>query len=281
MTDQATQDAPTDDSHKPAVAGQVERSVSRQCAPVVVAYGGGTNSTALLVGMLERGERPDLILFADTGGEKPWTYTHTATVSDWCESVGFPRIETVRYANKAGQLITLYDKCISGKMLPSIAYGFKSCSEKWKRRPQDRYVSQWAPAHAAWAAGLKVVKLIGYDADEDRRAGIAEDAQYTYRYPLILWGWDRDDCVAAIARAGLPQPGKSACFFCPNSTEAEIRALPPELQEKAVAMEDNAELTTIAGLGRRFPWRDVIRSDKAQGRFDFGTPEMPCGCFDG
>ena len=249
--------------------------------PVVVAYGGGTNSTALLVGMLERGERPDLILFADTGGEKPGTYTHTATVSDWCMSVGFPRIETVRYANKAGQVITLYDKCISGKMLPSIAYGFKSCSEKWKRRPQDRYVSQWAPAQAAWAAGLKVVKLIGYDADEDRRAGIAEDAQYTYRYPLIQWGWDRDECVAAIARAGLPQPGKSACFFCPNSTEAEIRALPPELQEKAVAMEDNAELTTIAGLGRRFPWRDVIRSEKAQGRFDFGVPEMPCGCFDG
>lgn len=250
-------------------------------APCVVAYGGGTNSTALLVGMLERGERPDLILFADTGGEKPGTYAHTAAVSAWCESVGFPRIETVRYANKAGQVITLYDKCISGKMLPSIAYGFKSCSEKWKRRPQDRYVSKWAPAQAAWDGGLKVVKLIGYDADEDRRAGIAEDAQYAYRYPLIEWGWDRDACVAAIARAGLPQPGKSACFFCPNSTEAEIRALPPELQEKAVAMEDNAELTTIAGLGRRFPWRDVIRSYKAQGRFDFGTPEMPCGCFDG
>jgi hypothetical protein len=32
---------------------------------VVVAYGGGTNSTALLVGMHERQQRPDLILFAD------------------------------------------------------------------------------------------------------------------------------------------------------------------------------------------------------------------------
>jgi len=250
--------------------------------PVAVAYGGGTNSTALLVGMLERGKRPDLILFADTGGEKPGTYAHTQAVSDWCESVGFPRIEIVRYANKAGTVITLYDKCITGKMLPSIAYGFKSCSEKWKRRPQDRYVSKWAPAQAAWAAGQKVVKMIGYDADEDRRAGIAEDAQYTYRYPLIEWGWDREACVQAIARAGLPQPGKSACFFCPNSSEAEIRALPKELQDAAVAMEDNAELTTIAGLGRgRFAWRDVIRSDRAQGKFDFGTPEMPCGCYDG
>lgn len=32
MTNQATQDAPTDAGHRPAVAGQVERSVSRQPA---------------------------------------------------------------------------------------------------------------------------------------------------------------------------------------------------------------------------------------------------------
>jgi len=42
----------------------------------VVSFGGGTNSTAMLVGMWERGERPDAILFADTGGEKPHTYQH-------------------------------------------------------------------------------------------------------------------------------------------------------------------------------------------------------------
>jgi hypothetical protein len=128
---------------------------------------------------------------------------------------------------------------------------------------------------------LKVVKLIGYDADEDRRATIAEDVQYVYRYPLIEWGWDRDACKAAIQRAGLPQPGKSACFFCPSSTAREILNLPKELQDAAVAMEDNADLTSIKGLGRRFAWRDVIQGDRAQCKFDFGTPDMPCGCYDG
>jgi len=43
--------------------------VSLRPAPVVVSYGGGTNSTALLVGMQERDLRPDLILFADPGGD--------------------------------------------------------------------------------------------------------------------------------------------------------------------------------------------------------------------
>ena len=42
--------------------------------PLVVAYGLGVNSTALLVEFVKRDIRPDLILFADTGGEKPETY---------------------------------------------------------------------------------------------------------------------------------------------------------------------------------------------------------------
>ena len=43
---------------------------------IVVSYGGGTNSVAMLVGLHERGLRPDAIVFADTGGEKPNTYGH-------------------------------------------------------------------------------------------------------------------------------------------------------------------------------------------------------------
>jgi hypothetical protein len=86
----------------------------------VVSYGAGTNSTAMLVGLHERGERPDLILFADTGGERPETYRHRGAVSDWCESVGFPRIVTVA----EGQ--DLETDCLTRGALPGIAYGF-SC----------------------------------------------------------------------------------------------------------------------------------------------------------
>lgn len=41
--------------------------------PVVVAYGAGLDSTAMLVGLRDRRVVPDLILFADTGSEKPDT----------------------------------------------------------------------------------------------------------------------------------------------------------------------------------------------------------------
>jgi hypothetical protein len=43
----------------------------RPDCPLVVAYGLGVDSTALLVEFARRGLRPDLVLFADTGGEKP------------------------------------------------------------------------------------------------------------------------------------------------------------------------------------------------------------------
>ncbi|HEY3900846.1 MAG TPA: hypothetical protein VGM54_19705 [Chthoniobacter sp.] len=44
--------------------------------PLIVCYGMGVDSTALLVGLKARGISPDAILTADTGGEKPATYAY-------------------------------------------------------------------------------------------------------------------------------------------------------------------------------------------------------------
>ncbi len=247
----------------------------------IVSYGAGTNSTAMLIGLHERGERPDLILFADTGGERPETYRHRDTVSDWCESVGFPRIVTVR---KEGNMETLEDNCLRMRMLPSIAYGFKSCSGKYKIQPQEKFANNNDMCRATWLAGEKVLKLIGYDAGESHRAKIAEDKKYTYQYPLVEWDWGREECVAAIARAGLPQPGKSACFFCPSSKKHEILELKrhhPDLIRRALAMEAGAELTSVKGLGRSYAWADLVMYDDAQMDLFRDVVEIPCECFDG
>jgi len=254
--------------------------------PVIVAYGCGTNSTALLVGMYEQGERPDLILFADTGGERPETYAYLDVLDGWLAKVGFPPLIRVRYARKDGTVETLEDRSLNTKSLPSIAYGYKACSEKFKRRPQDKFVNHWAPAKAAWAAGIRCVKMIGYDADEERRVKNApvEDNKYIYCYPLYGWDWDRNDCIAAIDRAGLPRPGKSACFFCPSSKKAEVLDLQrryPHLYARACAMEANAQLDTVKGLGRRWSWRDLPQLDVADLCRLADPEEVPCGCYDG
>ena len=238
----------------------------------VVCFGGGTNSTALLVGLQERGIRPDLILFADTGSEKPHTYQNIDVVSEWCASVGFPEITVVRVT---GEL--LLENCLRRKALPSVAYGRKSCSQRWKIEPQNKFLNNWEPAKAIWAEGGKIIKLVGYDADEWYRIKDYDDAKYAVEYPLVDWGWGREECVDAIARAGLPQPGKSACFFCPNSKPSEIGLLReqyPELYVQALELESNADLTAISGLGRNWSWKNY---DKQGDLWDY-APGQPCGC---
>ena len=206
-------------------------------------------------------------------------------MSDWLESKGFPRITFVKYQTKQGAVLTLEQDCLNRSSLPSVAFGFKSCSERWKIRPQNKFLSTWDQAVAAWARGDRVTKLVGFDAGEPHRAKDFTDKKYVVRYPLIEWGMDREDCIAAIRRAGLRPPGKSACFFCPSSKKWEVSALQkehPELYERAVAMERKARPNvSVAGLGRRWAWEDVpIRAELIAPDSD-SQLELPCGCYDG
>ena len=235
----------------------------------VIAYGAGTNSTAMLVGLHERGERADLILFADTGGERPETYKHLQVVSEWCVSLGFPVIVTVKAPNKM-----LEQDCLDRNQLPSVAYGFKTCSLRWKKEPQDKYIRN--------NVTVPYTRLIGIDAGETQRAKEYEGT----RYPLIEWDWGREECVEAIARAGLPPAGKSACFFCPSSKPYEIKRLQlehPDLLARALAMEANAfeNLTSVKGLGRNWSWTDMVKFNDAQIDMFKTYIEEPCGCYDG
>lgn len=250
---------------------------------IIASYGGGTNSTAAIIECVLRGIPLDLITFADTGGEKPHTYAYVEMFSKWLIERHYPAIITVR---KAGNGETLEENCLRKNMLPSIAYNYKTCSQKFKIQPQDKFVNNWLPAKEAWARGERITKFIGYDADEPHRAKFTEsdDGKYLYRYPLIEWDMGRAECVKTILDAGLCLPGKSACFFCPSSSKSEIKWLQhnhPDLFERACAMEANAELTTIKGLGRNFAWRDLGRQigmiDEEYAR----TPELVCECYDG
>ena len=240
------------------------------------------NSAALLVGMQERGETCDAILFADTGGEKPHTYRFVDIMDRWLMAHRLPAITRVRTTQRTYR--DLEHSCRVKKTLPSIAFGFKSCSHRSKKEPQEKWANNWEPARATWAAGGKVVKYLGIDIGEQRRAQIPEDGKYVYRYPLIDWGWEREDCLDALTRAGLPNPGKSACFFCPASKKHEILDLQkryPELAQRAIEMERNAELTSIKGLGRSFSWEAFLKADAAQGKLFPEVVDTSCLCWDG
>ena len=94
--------------------------------PLVVAYGLGVDSTAMLVEFVHRGIRPDLILFADTGGEKPETYEYLSVIQEYLAGVGFPPVIVVQYVPTRARYRTLEDQCLHTGTLPSLAYGGRS-----------------------------------------------------------------------------------------------------------------------------------------------------------
>ncbi|MDE8650578.1 hypothetical protein [Novosphingobium album (ex Liu et al. 2023)] len=230
-------------------------------APTVLAYGIGVDSTALLVELESRGTPPDLVITGDPGVEKPETYAYQEMMAAWMAARGI-RYETVRYTPKRFKhwppYYDLLANVLTNATLPSISLGRHSCSLKWKVAPQDAFLKDWGPAKAAWARGLKVIRLIGYDASpaDTRRyahaSTIASDL-FECRYPLRDWGWNRDACIARIEAAGLPVPPKSSCFICGAMKPDEVRALPVWCLRLIVLVEARAapRLRTVEGLWRR------------------------------
>ena len=249
----------------------------------IVTYGGGTNSTALLIECVKRGISIDLILFSDTGGERPHTYQYVKMFSRWLKEHDMPEIITVR---KGGNGETLEEECLRMKTIPPIAFGFKTCSQKYKIQPIDKYLNNYEPAINIWSIGDKVTKLIGFDAGEPHRIKDFSDDKYEVEFPLVAWDMGRDECIRTITEAGLCLPGKSACFFCPSSRPSEIKQLQhvyPDLAERCKYMESNAKetLKQVKGLGRNFSWTDLMENeDMFEDEFSM-TPELTCGCYDG
>jgi hypothetical protein len=229
--------------------------------PVVLAYGIGVDSTALLVELVARGQKPDLVLSADTGVEKPATYAYLDVIRPWMDAHDI-RHELVSYTPKRFKhwppYYGLLEMCLTNATLPSKSLGGSSCSLKYKKAPQDAFLAGWQPAKDAWARGQRVIRLIGYDAGprDTLRANHAlsiDDPLYDCRYPLREWGWDREACEARIVAAGLPVPPKSACWLCIANRPQEIRELPRWCLRLIVLVEARAapRLHTVEGLWRR------------------------------
>lgn len=241
---------------------------------LVVCFGGGVDSTAMLVALHDAGVVPHLLTFADTGGEKPETIVHVDRMSRVLQAWGWPPVTVVRKTPLPTTGYTdLYSNNVANQTLPSLAFGMKSCSIKWKQGPQDQLLkgvksgpNACAP-HPLWteaqATGQRITKLIGYDcgpADRRRAGSLASGGdEFDYAYPLQLLGWERQHCIKAITEVLGPGmvPIKSACFFCPASKAWELfwlAAHHPELMEKALHMERVA----LTGRHSRF---DMVEFD--------------------
>lgn len=209
--------------------------------PIVWSYGGGTQSVAIAV-MVANGElpRPERVVIADTGREaqETWNYTrdHVNPLLDHIDlevEVAPHSLSTVGLYAKNGDLLLPVFTNNGGKM-PTL------CSNEWKKRVVGRWCRQ-----QGYGPKNPLRMWLGISVDEVHRAKPSGVAWMQYHWPLLMdVPRRRDECIALVQRAGLPEPPRSACWMCPHRNNAEWRHLrdnQPQDWDKAVALENSIQ----------------------------------------
>ena len=226
------------------VAGMRLRSVS---------YGGGVQSTALLVLAAQHRIDFPLFIFANTGddSEYPGTIAYMDEVARPYAAAHDIELVTVHKTYK-GKPEGIHERImrpgIVSQIIPvrSSADGppmSRSCTVDYKieqigKELRRRGASPETPATVA----------VGISLDEMHRANRKNRPYERIVYPLL--GMDdgpllpapmrRDDCERIIREANLPVPPKSSCYFCPFHTINEWirqRRDEPDLFAKSVEVE--------------------------------------------
>lgn len=209
-----------------------------------ISYGGGVQSTALLV-LAAQGKLDDIIggpvdaaLFSNVGddSEHPATLEYVRNVATpWAAERGI-KVHELRRIKRDGSEETLMGRLMrpGSRSLPipvrmdNGAPGNRSCTADFK----IKVIGKWLKANGATAEDPATV-CIGISTDEVTRVSNKRVMPYERPvYPLIDLGLDRSACQVLIADAGLPVPPKSSCFFCPFHRPqmwAEMRRDEPKL----------------------------------------------------
>ena len=236
-----------------------------------LSFGGGVNSVAMMLYLLDEGWDFEAV-FVNHGTDWPETYEYLDMFQNWLVKRGFNQI-TVLKTNIQG-CTTLYDYCWMYKMVPSIMQRW--CTNKFKIRVMYQYYQK--PCFV----------LIGFDFDEIKRVKISNNKGTENRYPLIEAEFTRNGCIEIIKTHGLPIPIKSGCFICPyqrGSQWKELRYRHPELFCKAEQLEKrNMEYQKIQGKKPLFLNQSPKASlrvivNETQGKLFKQDEYPPCHCM--
>jgi 3'-phosphoadenosine 5'-phosphosulfate sulfotransferase (PAPS reductase)/FAD synthetase len=237
----------------------------KESGKYIVSYGGGVNSTALVIFLVKNKLPLDYVVFADTGDEMPETYDYLKHMEQFCiEHKIIFRIVKVRRGN------SLSEKCLRRKVIPS---------QMWRWCTRDMKV---LPIHTFYRS-LKthVYQYMGIDYDEVHRMKDPKVDYVTNIYPLIDYKIGRNECIELIKNAGMPVPVKSGCFFCPfNNVNrwAEIYKTHPELYKFAIKIEENGKhmpKQTLAPKG--YTLRKLEKVMKKHQQLPMIQIDSPCG----
>jgi hypothetical protein len=235
-----------------------------------ISYGGGVQSTALLVLAAQGCIDFPLFVFSNVGDD-----SERAATLRYVEEYAKPyaaehgiELAEVQRVRRDGTVETLHGRLTrpGSRSLPipvrmsNGAPGTRSCTADFKIKVVGKELKRrgatagrLCTAHRADPASVKckgrrcveprIATIgIGISVDEITRANnrITEPHERIV-YPLLDLGLRRIDCMRIIREAGLPVPPKSSCYFCPfhrPETWHDQRRDEPELFEKSCQLEE-------------------------------------------
>lgn len=213
----------------------------------LVSYGGGVQSTALLVLAAEGHIDFPTFVFANVGDDterkatlryieqhaKPYAARHSIELVETWRRRRDGTSETLmqRLERPGSRSIPIPVRMSNG------APGNRQCTEDFK----IKVIGKWAKDHGATPDNPATVG-IGISLDEFHRANNRRPVPHEQVvYPLLDLNLRRSDCERIIRKAGLPVPPKSSCFFCPFHRPQffrDLRRQEPDEFEKACQLED-------------------------------------------
>ncbi|MFZ3470249.1 phosphoadenosine phosphosulfate reductase [Streptomyces sp. 4.24] len=224
----------------------------------VISYGGGVQSTALLVLAAQGQIDYSTFLFANVGddSEHPATLAYIRDIAaPYATRFGI-ELHQLRRTRRDGTTETLMERLNrpDTRSIPipvrmaNGAPGRRSCTADFK----IKVVGRWLREHGATPNAPAAVG-IGISVDEIHRANRRRSEPHEQvEYPLLDLGLRRDDCERIIEGAGLPVPPKSSCFFCPFRTVGawrQQRREDPDLFARSIQLEQTVNKRRAA-LGR-------------------------------
>lgn len=187
----------------------------------VLSYGGGVNSTALLIYLIKNKMPVHEVVFADTGNELPETYEYIEYFTDYISKHGLS-LKIVK--NRKGE--SLFDRCFRRKVIPSEVWRW--CTRDFKIKPIHKFYK---------LLGGHIYQYIAIDYDEIRRMKDSKEPNITNLYPLIDAKIGRAECVKIIEAEGLKVPPKSGCDFCPFNNEERWNYIKEHHSERYIQIQ--------------------------------------------
>ena len=239
-----------------------------------LSLGAGVQSTTLALAAADGLIPPfEAAVFADTEGEPAYVYDHLNRLDAYCRERGLP---ITRVGTGSLRADTLVKKSVSPPLWVRKADGkpggpgFRGCTDRYKVRPIDKWLRQWAKVPRGHK-GVLIDLAIGISTDEDIRRKDSHQPWITHSFPLLDdLDWSRDDCRAYLDSKGWGDTPKSACVYCPyHSAElwAEVKALDPEGWEDAILFDRevrNGTRQRDEGGATFYLHRDLIPLDEVE-----------------